>query len=444
MLNFSCTQHESYRLDALRKLGMLDTAPSDAFDRITRMAAQLFNLPIAAVSLTDVDRQWFKSKVGISHSAIPRHQAPCAQVARSESMLVVPDLLTDPEFRHSVLAQSGIRFYAGAPLTTSDGYCLGAMCVLGVEPREVTEQEMQTLRDMATMVMAQIELNYVIGRRDSISGMPNRTQFKEDVEALSRTSLPGSAQLAVLVNLASPGQIDAAVRVMGSSYLDVLLSEAATWLKECVGPDVRLYHVGSAQFAFLASREVSVKHFTDSARGWLTRRGVAQATVYLTTVTFGLSDFAVGAADGLDLLRRCHNAAQDAEATERSVGLYSAEQDATYQRRFTLLNAFGTALSTVGQLSLVYQPRVDVRTGRWLGAEALLRWNHPTLGFVAPGEFIPIVEKTSTARATTEWVMETALSQLAIWRAVVESESVTFAMVNVSIHLFRVMKVEII
>jgi EAL domain-containing protein (putative c-di-GMP-specific phosphodiesterase class I) len=130
----TCSSHEAERLDALRKLNLLDTPPSEAFDRITRMAAQLFQLPVAAVSLTDSDRQWFKSRVGVEHSTIPRMKAPCAQAADEGQMLVITDLQADDHYRDSPLAASGVRFYAGAPLMTNDGYCLGAMCLLGAEP----------------------------------------------------------------------------------------------------------------------------------------------------------------------------------------------------------------------------------------------------------------------------------------------------------------------
>ena len=132
---------EANRLDALRKLNLLDTPPSEAFDRITRMAAQMFTLPIAAVSLTDSDRQWFKSRVGVEHDTIPRMQAPCGQVADESEMLVIPDLHQDAGYHDSLLAASGVRFYAGAPLITQDGYCLGAICVLGTVPRAISEAE---------------------------------------------------------------------------------------------------------------------------------------------------------------------------------------------------------------------------------------------------------------------------------------------------------------
>ncbi len=162
--------YELQRLEALHELELLDTPPAEAFDRITRLAAQLFGLPISAVSLTDTDRQWFKSRVGVSHQAIPREKAPCAQVTDTGSILVIPDLLDDDCYRDSQLAHSGIRFYAGAPLVTDSGFTLGAMCVLGTEPREASAAEMASLTDLAGMVMAQIELQHALGRIDPISG----------------------------------------------------------------------------------------------------------------------------------------------------------------------------------------------------------------------------------------------------------------------------------
>ena len=86
---------EAARLYALRQLRLLDTSASESFDRITRMAGQIFGLPIAAISLTDTDRQWFKSRVGITHDHIARAKAPCAEVAETTQGLVIPDLAAD-------------------------------------------------------------------------------------------------------------------------------------------------------------------------------------------------------------------------------------------------------------------------------------------------------------------------------------------------------------
>ena len=100
---------ENERLRALQDLGLLNTAPSESFDRITRMASQIFGAPIAAVSLTDKDRQWFKSRVGCG-TEIPRDRAPCAEVTRIGDVLVVNDLSQDERFKGNVLDQGGVRF----------------------------------------------------------------------------------------------------------------------------------------------------------------------------------------------------------------------------------------------------------------------------------------------------------------------------------------------
>ncbi|RZM17558.1 MAG: GAF domain-containing protein, partial [Sphingomonas sp.] len=171
--------HEEARLDALYQLKLLDTLASEGFDRITRMASQIFGLPVAAVSLTDRDRQWFKSRVGVEHRSIPRDKAPCAQVAESTQPLVIEDFQADACYADSVLGRAGTRFYAGAPLVTSEGYGLGSLCVLGTEPRKATEAELAALVDLAAMVMAQIELQHAFGRIDPVTGMPTRNQFRD-------------------------------------------------------------------------------------------------------------------------------------------------------------------------------------------------------------------------------------------------------------------------
>lgn len=204
---------EEGRLDALRQLNLLDTSPSESFDRITRMASQIFGLPVAAVSLTDSDRQWFKSRVGITHMSIPRDRAPCARVAESTEIVLIPDLLADECYATSILAGQGVRFYAGAPLTTREGYGLGALCVLGTEPRNATPAEMSALNDLAQIVMSQIELQHAFGRIDPLSGLPNRTQFLDDLEDLGRNET-GSRRLAVLIELARAEQLNNGVRVM--------------------------------------------------------------------------------------------------------------------------------------------------------------------------------------------------------------------------------------
>ncbi len=407
---------EAARLDALYQLDLLDTAPSEAFDRITRMAAQVFGLPIAAVSLTDLDRQWFKSRVGVEHTSIPREKAPCAQVAESVGCLIIPDLLADPCYRDSHLARSGVRFYAGAPLTTRDGFGLGAMCVLGMEPREVSTSEVAALTDLAAMAMSQIELQHAFGRVDPLSGMPNRIQFIDDLEDLTKDRPHRERRLVVLVDTISPDQLDNAVRVMGPSYLDDMVRTMARTIRSTIAPKQKAYHVAVTQFAFLASPGAEEHSYTASLAAALSAARDTTNSRFVATATAGVAPFLLGQADARDLLRMAHSAAQDARGSETRVGVYSPGQDEAHQRRFTLLSDFGAAIENPGQLQLVYQPRIDLASRACVGAEALLRWRHPTLGDISPGEFIPLVEQTSMAKATTAWVLEAALRQLADWR----------------------------
>lgn len=411
---FACSTQEAARLEALHRLELLDTPPSEAFDRITRMAAQLFNLPIAAVSLTDSDRQWFKSKVGVEHDSIPRLRAPCAEVADTAHLLVVPDLLENAYFRDSKLAADGIRFYAGAPLVTSDGFALGAMCVLGTEPRQVTAAESQALQDLATMVMAQIELQHALGRIDPISGLPNRNQFISDFTDLELAGPAGDLRLAALVSLASPQELSDAQRVMGSGYLDEMVRDAVPLLR--LGGAGKIYHVASTQFAFFAPPGVSLETFRAQLQSWLDARSGHGQARFITTTTVGIAPFTVGQTEGLDLLRNMHSAAHDGLAAERCVRVFSSEHDAILQRRFWLVNAFRAALESRSQLHLVYQPKVVLKDGACASVEALLRWTHPEKGAISPGEFILVIEGTSLARATTEWVLAAAMRQVAAWR----------------------------
>jgi len=411
---------EASRLEALRKLNLLDTPPSEAFDRITRMAAQMFRLPIAAISLTDSDRQWFKSRVGVEHDSIPRMKAPCGQVADEAEMLVIPDLLQDCEYRDSLLAASGVRFYAGAPLITQEGYCLGAMCVLGTEPRTISEAEGQALRDLAAMVMAQIELRHALGRTDPFSGLPNRSQFVEDFEDLTADRLRGEGRLAALVNLASPEQLSNAVRAMGPAYLDEIVGEAVRMLKATIGLESTVYHISPTEFVFVARPGTDAVEFSVELENWLRRRAASLTSRFVTTARIGVAPFTVGVTGYADLLRNLHSAVQHGLDQECGVSMFSQEQDALYQRRFWLVNEFGATLDGAipgreGQLRLVFQPKVDLASGACIGAEALLRWTHPQSGEVSPGEFIPLIEQTSMVRGITNWVLETAMYQLAEW-----------------------------
>lgn len=408
---------EGARLYALRQLNLLDTPPSESFDRITRMACQIFGLPIGAVSLTDTDRQWFKSRVGISHDTIARHKAPCAEVTETKAMLVIPDLASDPCYSDSALADAGIRFYAGAPLVTHDGHGLGALCVLGTEPRSPAPEETAALTDLAAMVMAQIELRHAFGRVDPVSGLPNRFQFVEDFEDLTR-DCPGQQRFMVMVDLARADELGTLTRVMGASYIETFVKDAAQTVRTLVDADRVVYHIAATQFAFLSRADVSLSAYIKVVAAGLETSRTTSLARYVTTTAAGIVPVTLGTMRSQELLRAGHGAAQDAQTAPGFISVFTraSERETEQSRNITLLLAYGAALETCGQMRLVYQPRIDLARRRCVGVEALLRWRHPRLGEVSPGEFIPVIERTALAKPTTAFVLETALRQHLDWR----------------------------
>ena len=154
---------ESARLAALHEYRLLDTSPEAAFDDITQLAARLCDVPIALVSLVDIDRQWFKSRVGLDSTQTAREMAFCAHTILENKPLVVTDATLDARFADNplVTGDPGIRFYAGAPLVTPSGFALGALCVIDVQPRELGAAQLSALQGLARAVTAQMELRRV-------------------------------------------------------------------------------------------------------------------------------------------------------------------------------------------------------------------------------------------------------------------------------------------
>lgn len=151
---------EAARLADLRGCAILDTEPEPAYDDLTKLASYICGAPIALVSLVDSDRQWFKSKVGLEAIETPRDQAFCAHAILGPDILIVPDAAADKRFADNplVIGNPNIRFYAGAPLVTPQGYGLGTLCVIGREPRHLNPAQAEALRVLARQVMTHIEL----------------------------------------------------------------------------------------------------------------------------------------------------------------------------------------------------------------------------------------------------------------------------------------------
>lgn len=158
-MNVINSNGEKLRLAALKDFQILDTLPEREFDDITLLASQICETPISAVSLIDEERQWFKSRVGLDVSETPRDCAFCDYAIEEDQLFIVSDAASDSRFRNNPLVTKSpyIRFYAGAPLITSDGYKLGTLCVIDQKPRTLSDSQERALSALARSVMNLIE-----------------------------------------------------------------------------------------------------------------------------------------------------------------------------------------------------------------------------------------------------------------------------------------------
>jgi signal transduction histidine kinase len=206
---------ERKRLTALRDMEILDTAAEEAFDRFTRLAANLLGVPIALVSLIDEFRQWFKSRHGLEAEETPRDWAFCAHAILDDAILVVDDARLDPRFADNPLVTGApdIRFYAGAPLRTRDNIKIGTLCVIDREPRDgLSPEHSAILADLADAVVNQIYLHKVSMELDH--ARKAQAQFVANVSHELRTPLTSIKGSLGLVRAGACGPLPEAAQSM--------------------------------------------------------------------------------------------------------------------------------------------------------------------------------------------------------------------------------------
>ena len=156
-MNIHVREHE--RLAALDRYDVLDTPPEEAFDRVTRLIRRLFDVPIATVALIDGHRRWLRTGQGASGSEVPRSMSFCSLSIQQTRPLIIPDTLLDERTAQNpfVVGKPHIRFYAGAPLQTSDGHNIGTVCAIDTKPRTFGAEESNLLSDLARIVMTELD-----------------------------------------------------------------------------------------------------------------------------------------------------------------------------------------------------------------------------------------------------------------------------------------------
>jgi diguanylate cyclase (GGDEF)-like protein len=266
----SLPNNEQLRLAAIRHLDILDTPPDGAFDRLTQLAGRVFKVPIAIVTVVDTDRIWFKSKLGLDVDEVPLSPGLCASCILQDEVMVLQDArkdavaLTNP----LVAGEFGLRFYAGAPLKTSNGVNIGTFCLIDRASRDFGEDERASLADFAAIVMEAME--YRLASRklllqnlrvvedaekkantDAMTGLGNRRALESAISRFESVIHSGSTldMMVAVVDLNGLKQINDR---RGHAAGDFLIVTFAAGLKNALRAEDHVYRIGGDEFAILS------------------------------------------------------------------------------------------------------------------------------------------------------------------------------------------------
>lgn len=249
----------------------------------------------------------------------------------------------------------------------------------------------------------------LVERYDHVTGVPNRLRFLADFKRLRGKT--GRGRMLVLVTLAEARHYNEILRALGHAFSEDFVRAGMQRLRDMLPGDLPVYHVSVLSFAFVIGHDASTgvpAVAREIARGFSGDIEVNSIPIR-SKVGVGLMPLDVAASDPAEVLRAALVAAQDSRRSDDGFAYYNNRSDAAHIRAFRILTDLPAALKEPGQLSLNFQPRVDLAGGGCHGAEALIRWMHPELGNVPPGEFIPLAEQTALIHPLTDWVLDGAM-----------------------------------
>ncbi|MGJ9418149.1 putative bifunctional diguanylate cyclase/phosphodiesterase [Massilia sp. CMS3.1] len=439
---------EARRLAALHATKLFGTGAEEAFDRITRMTAKLLKVPTALISLVGSDTQWFKSRCGFTIQSTSRDVSFCGHAILTDQPMVINDAMRDPRFVGNpiVVGEPHVRFYAGVQLYSVERAKLGTLCIIDSEPRALSAAELTELHELARMVE---ELIY--HRQLAIASQRLHDQLQQDASGtrladaagqveflLTHDTLTGLANRQALLGTihdsvagwrrrATPAvvaclNIDRFKRIneaLGHAAGDEVLVAVTRCLQAGLDADDVLARTGSDEFVLLlthpdgeAAQLARLRLLMENVNGSVPWSGQDIAI----TCSLGFACFPQDGEDADTLLSNANTAMRHAKETGGArLQHFAPGQRRAPGRRMALEHQLHRALER-GELFLQYQPKIELLTGSLVGFEALLRWRHPEHGVVSPDEFIPIAEETGLIVPIGDWIMRTAVAQMAAWQ----------------------------
>ncbi len=409
---------ETARLAHLEDLGILDTDPEPAFDRLVRLATTICEAPIGAITLLDSQRQWFKARLGIEVAATPRDVAFCAHaIGHPDRLLEVQDAQADPRFVPTMFGPGApaVSFYAGYPLQTREGSAVGTLCVMDVVPRTLNAMQREALKELASTVSTQLTMRRdlrMATQSDRLTGLPNWFHFESKFEHRK----PADRGVLVLVRLKTVGQITSA---HGFRTADALITQTAQRLRGCVKDDAFVGRIKRGLFVmyFPGVDPDEFGRLSAAALGaCLCEPYNVDVLTLMCPVHLGLAVYPDDGEKLDELVTAADSALQLAIERDEPFLFFDKSVDNVLSRHYRLEPHLRRGLRQ-NEFVNYYQPKIDLATGRIAGVEALIRWIRPEVGVVSPMEFVPALQATGLIAEAGSQVIQRAITDWWKWRA---------------------------
>ncbi len=419
--------NETQRLNALNALQIMDTGPDQRFQSFVRLAADMFGVPIALVTLIDAERQWFKAAHGTDMRQTELSAAFCGHaILDPDNVMVVENAIEDPRFADNrlVLGDPHIRFYAGAVVRSPGGEPMGTLCLIDHKPRSLDPLARARLAELAGGVSAMLELHRATtnlrhaATHDSLTGVANRALFDQRLELAVHDALSGRPCALILLDLNGFKKINDRFGHMAG---DLLLREVARRLTRLVRGVDLVARFGGDEFAILMGDPV------DRTGAAALAARIEQALA--TPIQLEGNEIRVAASAGI--------ACCPLDATSEAALVHAADQALYGMKRGDAAGApaamsrtngahgtlitgrkmerdLQTALET-DALYLCWQPIFDAATGQPCAYEALMRWNRPGVGPVPASVFISVAEASGLITELDRWAVNQACKAASGW-----------------------------
>jgi len=432
------SEREQARLAALLSYDILDTDKEAAFEGLVDLAAGICNAPIAAISLVDERRQWFKARRGLNVSETSLDIALCRDVVRSGQPLCVGDLRTDPRFAdHPVVTrEGGLRFYAAWPLVAPGNHVLGTICVADVKPHPdcLTEWQGRSLATLASQIVAQMELRrkrplppaavsaaqpgdtrWREGYRDPLTGVADRTQFRHSFGAMIDAAQKTGRRVGLLrLNIENFGRIN---DEFGQDAGDAVLRSFGARLTGAVRPTDVVGRLGSDKFAVAlpVPDEDALLAVAISLAERMRQPFVFNGLPVTLQTSFGAA------------LYPDHGMTVDSLHSNSKIALQMARtstQDHVLAFHPTMRRDVDTRSQMIArarqacnsrQIEPYYQPQVALESGRIVGFEALLRWRDSRYGIQYPDSISAAFDDPEIAVLISNLMIDSVFADIASW-----------------------------